>query len=356
MYFYSQIEYKFAMNNTSFPQNLFTLIDFEIYVLLTTLGLACYLFYRFLLKDVSTERHQSLTRQFKNLLAHFITVSLLYLIYTFLFSAQEADISLFSKRLSVYSAVALYISASVYFVKTARLFVLQYLFLGSMRAGVPLLLVNIFSLILSVVISFWSLSHFFNIQLTSIVATSAAFSIILGLALQDTLGNLFAGISLQIDRTFEIGDWLEIQNGTIKITGQVKELSWRSTLLIGFSDEMIVIPNKLMAACQISNFSPDNQPIIRSQVFRIDHRANADAAKKIIESTILKIPEVRAIPEPFAFIQEVNENWIAIKVIYYLDQFGKQFTAGDKVLEAGVKALMAAEIQLAHSIIEIKKG
>ena len=342
------------MNNLAFPANLYAVIDFEIYILLCAYGLACYFFYKFLLKEVSPERHQSLKRQFKNLLAHFITMSLLYALYIFLFSAQDADISLFSKRLSLYSAVALYISAAVYFVKTARLFVLQYLFLGSMKAGVPLLLVNIFSLLLSVLISFWSLSHFFNIQLTSLIATSAAFSIILGLALQDTLGNLFAGISLQIDRTFEIGDWLEIQNGTIKITGQVKELSWRSTHLVGFSDELIVLPNKLMASCQISNFSPDNQPIIRSQVFRINHKDDVDKAKKIIESAVLKIPDVRAIPEPFAFVQEINENWTAIKVIYYLDQFGKQFSAGDKVLESASKALNEAQIELARNIIEVK--
>ena len=177
----------------------------------------------------------------------------------------------------------------------------------------------------------------------------------LGLALQDTLGNLFAGISLQIDKTFEIDDWLEVQNGIIKVTGQVKELSWRSTLLIGFSDEKITLPNKLIASSQVSNFSPENQPIIRSQIFRINHSVDPHMVKELLFKTVQQIPEVRLNPEPTAFIQDMTENWIQIKVIYYLDQYGKQFSTGDIVLEKCLLILKEHQIELAHQILEIRK-
>lgn len=341
------------MLKTNITDNLYQILDFEIYILLLVYGFVCLLFYKILLKNVSAERHQSLQRQLKNLFAHFLTVSLLFLIFNFCFA--QTDNSLFFKKITPYAAGFLFLAGAIYFVKTSRLFVLQYLFLGSMRAGVPLLLVNIFSLLLSIVIALWSISHIFNIQVTPLLATSAAFSIILGLALQDTLGNLFAGISLQVDKSFEIGDWLEIQNGPHKITGQVKELSWRSTLLIGFSDEQIVLPNKLMASCQLSNFSPDGQPIVRSQTFKVPHETNSEKAKSLIESAVLHTPEVRALPEPYAFITEVTENWTTIKVIYYLDNFGKQFSAGDRVIENVKKALHKENIEFARQILEVKK-
>src|SRR5690606_32742898 len=144
-------------------------------------------------------------------------------------------------------------------------------FMGSVKAGVPILVVNIFSLMLSVLLTFWVVSRLFGVQLGPLLATSAAFSIILGLALQDTSGNLFAGISLQLDKNYEIGDWIEITTGLLKVVGQVKEITWRSTLLTGLSDELITLPNRLMSGASISNYSPADSPIVRSQVFRVPH-------------------------------------------------------------------------------------
>ncbi len=341
------------MNQTNFPYSLYSFIDFEIYVFLIVFTILCYLFYKFLLKNVSVERHTNLKNHFKNLAMHTFALSTFYFLFNLIYTG--ADSSILLKKILPYISTLTYLWACLLFVKTSRLFVLQYLFLGSMRAGVPLLLVNIFSLLLSIAILFWSVSRVFGVQLTPLLATSAAFSVVLGLALQDTLGNLFAGISIQIDKTFEIGDWLEVQNGIIKVTGQVKELSWRSTMLIGLSDELITLPNKLIAASQVSNFSPENQPIIRSQVFKITQSENPDQVKEILFQTVKNISHVKSIPEPWPYIQEITESWIAIKIIYYLDQYGKQFSAGDIVLEKCLKALKDHHIQLAHQIIEVKK-
>ncbi|RYZ81196.1 MAG: mechanosensitive ion channel family protein, partial [Proteobacteria bacterium] len=231
--------------------------------------------------------------------------------------------------------------------------VLQYLFLGSMRAGVPVLLVNIFSLILSIVLLVWGVSHIFGLDLGPLMATSAAFSIILGLAMQDTLGNLFAGISLQIDKSYEIGDWVEVVQGIQRCTGQVKEISWRSTIIVGYSDEEITIPNRTMANAQISNFSPDGHPIVRSQLFRVPFTADIAVAKEAIERAVVEISDIRGLPAPLAYVQEATESSISIKVIYFMDNFGGQFTVGDKVLRKGIEALRANGIELARNVLEI---
>ena len=213
-----------------------------------------------------------------------------------------------------------------------------------MRAGVPLLLVNIFSLVLSILIGFWAVNTILGVQLTPLLATSAAFSIILGLALQDTLGNLFAGISLQIDKTFEIGDWLEVMNGTTKTVGQVKELSWRSTLLVGLSDEMITLPNKTMAQSQVSNYSPEGQPILRSQIYKFPYAIDYVKVLDLLEQGASQISEVRAVPGPFAYIQEMNDHGITVKLIYFIDNYGRQFVVGDKVTKRGLELLQQNNI------------
>ncbi|MBC7741488.1 MAG: mechanosensitive ion channel family protein [Bdellovibrionaceae bacterium] len=335
-------------------QRLYQIIDLETFILLSMLGIVAFLFYRFFLKKVSEERHNNLKNHFKVLLKYFITMSVLYGI--FFLGSQSLDDSENVRHILPYVGLITFISGAFFFVKTSRLIVLQYLFLGSMRAGVPSLLVNIFSLVLSILILFWTVSVIFGVQLTPLLATSAAFSIILGLALQDTLGNLFAGISLQIDKTFEIGDWLEIMNGTVKIVGQVKELSWRSTVLVGFTDESIVLPNKLVAQSQVSNFSPEGQPIVRSQSFKIAFGADLAKTIELLEQSASQISDIRGIPAPFAYVTETTDHGITIKLVYFIENYGRQFVIADKVFKIAFDFLAKNGIQIARPSLQIRQG
>lgn len=337
-----------------FPNSLYNLLDFELFVFIVIFCISAYLFYKFFLKNISIERHDSINRHFKGLVRYNCFLAVLFTLYS-LCSTYSSELLLL-KKMTPYLASLTFIMGAFVFVKCLRLFVLQYLFLGSMRAGVPLLLVNIFSLLISIIILFWSLSKIFGIDLTPILATSAAFSIVLGLALQDTLGNLFAGISLQVDKTFELDDWIEVQNGLIKITGRVKELSWRSTVLNGLTDELITLPNKLVASCQVSNFSMEKSSIIRSQLFRLRLDSDLEKAKNLIEDALSQLSDIKGIPSPLAFIQDVSENWCVIKVIYYIDDYGKQYVIGDKVFERVLYVLKANGYKLAHQVIEYQNN
>lgn len=334
-------------------QKLYQIVDLESFIFLAILGLSSYLFYKFFLQAASEERHQNIKNHLKVLFKHFLFVSALFGTY-FLLSQAETPTE-HTHRILPYIAMVTFVAGVIYFVKTCRLLVLQYLFLGSMRAGVPLLLVNIFSLLLSIIIGFWTISTIFNVQLTPLIATSAAFSIILGLALQDTLGNLFAGISLQIDKTFEIGDWLEIMNGSVKIVGQVKELSWRSTVLVGFSDEMITLPNKLVAQCQVSNFSLDSQPIVRSQIFKFPYGVDVPKCLALLEQAASQISDIRGIPAPFAYTQETHDYGITVKLIYFIENYGKQFVIADKVFKTAFDLLKKNDIQLSKPTLNISQ-
>ncbi len=335
-------------------QALYGLIDYEPFVILISLVFFAWAFYKLFLRDASTERHKNLRNHFQNLLRHSILFSILFVSFKFIYQTENLEFGL--PRTLPYIGLTTLFWGMVVFVKTSRLITLQYLFLGSMKAGVPVLLVNIFSLILSLTLLLWAASFLFGIQLGPLLATSAAFSIILGLALQDTLGNLFAGISLQLDRSFEIGDWLEIINGPQKIIGQVKEITWRATSLVGWSDEIITLPNRTMANSQISNFQGGDQPFIRSQIFRLPLNVDTEKAKKCLYASLKEVSVIRQDPQPLVFISESTDSWLGMKVIYYIDSYGSQFTIGDKVLIAGLRHLEAAGIGLAHQIYQIQQN
>jgi small-conductance mechanosensitive channel len=335
-------------------QALYSLIDYEPFVILLSLFAFAWVFYKLFLKDASLERHRIIRNHFQNLLRNSILFSILFAVFKFIYQTENLDWWL--PRTLPYVALATFFWGSFVFVKTCRLIILQYLFLGSMKAGVPLLLVNIFSLMLSMTILLWGASYLFGIQLGPLLATSAAFSIILGLALQDTLGNLFAGISLQLDRSFEIGDWLEIVNGTQRIVGQVKEITWRATIMSGWSDETITLPNRTMANSQISNFQSGDQPFLRSQVFRLPLDVDTELAKKHLHAAIKNLEVIRTEPAPLIFISETTDSWLGMKVAYYIDAYGSQFTIGDQVIIACMRQLRQAGIQPAHQVYQIQRN
>lgn len=332
--------------------SLYKVLDIEPFILLIALLAVSWVFYKFFLTDVSLERHKNIQKHFKNLLRHFFVFLTLY--STFFILKQTDNHPEYSiSRAVPYVAVVTYFWGLIVFVKCCRIIVLQYLFLGSMKHGVPMLLVNIFSLLLSIVLFFWTAANIFGLQVTPVLATSAAFSIILGLALQDTLGNLFAGISLQIDKTFEIGDWLEIATNSHKIVGQVKEITWRATILTGWTEELITVPNRMMANAQIANFTSSESPIFRSQVFKIHSESPISTAKQCCVDALRDISLVRKWPEPACIITESNENWTALKLIYSIDNYGSQFSVGDQVVESVLNNLSKQNIKIAAPRVEL---
>jgi small-conductance mechanosensitive channel len=335
-------------------KNLYPLIDFELLILVTALFFLAWIFYKLFLNEVSEERHQNLKNHFYNLSRNFFILCLLFFSSQFLMQAQNENWSL--ARSLPYVALLTFVWGVIVFVKVSRLIILQYLFLGSMRAGVPVLIVNIFSLAAMVVLFTWGASTIFGLQLGPLMATSAAFSLILGLALQDTLGNLFAGISLQVDHTFEIGDWLEISQGTSapRTVGQVKEITWRSTILLGWSDELITIPNRVMANSQIFNFRGGTVPILRSQLFRLPLNADVELVKKALNEAIKQIPRIREYPSPIIFVSETTDSWLSVKCSYYIDNYGSQFSIGDTLIEKGLEQLRLYGLDVSHNILELK--
>ncbi len=86
--------------------------------------------------------------------------------------------------------------------------------------------------------------------ITGFLVSTGLVAGILGLALQSTLNDLFSGIALSVDRPFQIGDWVQLEDKTV---GQVIDLTWRSTRIKTFSSTLLSVPNSLMAKSAIVN-------------------------------------------------------------------------------------------------------
>jgi small-conductance mechanosensitive channel len=106
----------------------------------------------------------------------------------------------------------------------------------------------------------------FKEPVSTFLATSGVLAIILGLALQNTLGDVLSGLAINIERPFAAGDWITLAD---QVSGQVMQVNWRATRLRTWSHDMVVIPNSVVSKAVVTNHSRPKGPhrcVIRLKV------------------------------------------------------------------------------------------
>jgi small-conductance mechanosensitive channel/CRP-like cAMP-binding protein len=96
-----------------------------------------------------------------------------------------------------------------------------------------------------------------GVKAENLFAGSAVITAVLGFALKDTLGNVFAGLAIHAERPFDVGDWIQYDTNPAHI-GRVVEINWRATKVITLDEAFVIIPNGQLAQASIRNFTqPD---------------------------------------------------------------------------------------------------
>lgn len=339
--------------NSQLILNIHNIVRLELFLILLILAAGVWGFYSLALSHLSEERHNIFQRHLKGLGAN-VTFFVLFFGFHNAILAYQWFIA--TDEVSFYSGLLCILWGTSVLIKTLKIMAYEYFFFTSKKAGVPLLLVNVSSLLLSLFILGWISTAVFSVQITSLLTTSAVFTIVLGLALQDTLGNLFAAISLQIDKPFELDDWIELKNGSEKIAGQVKELTWRATVLLAITDEYITIPNKTLAQWQVVNFSGRLRPFYRGYFFRIPFTSSVEKAKSTLLQAIKDTPDILSNPPPLVMITDVTESWVMLKAVYALRTYGSQYTVADNFYSNALKRLEQEKIPLASSRLSIESS
>lgn len=119
------------------------------------------------------------------------------------------------------------------------------------NVNAPTLLRELVSIAVFFLLIWTAFSVIFQKNVTAFLATGTVLAAVLGLALQETLGNLFAGIALHLEDTFEAGD--VIRSG--EVMGVVESVRWRGTRIRTFNNNIVIVPNSLMARERLEVFA-----------------------------------------------------------------------------------------------------
>jgi small-conductance mechanosensitive channel/CRP-like cAMP-binding protein len=158
----------------------------------------------------------------------------------------------------------------------------------------------------------------FGVDVAALVATSAALSIVLGLALQETLANLFAGLALMLERPFKPGDWIQMG----ELIGQVQQVSWRAVRLrLIRQEDYLIVPNSVVAKSQIVNMSQPRPVHGHAVEVSAPSTEPPGRVRPVLLEAVANVPGVLREPAPRARIARIDAPAIVYQIIYYLDDY-----------------------------------
>jgi small-conductance mechanosensitive channel/CRP-like cAMP-binding protein len=202
---------------------------------------------------------------------------------------------------------------------------LNFLFFGLAfrlkRIDAPTLIRNIFTIVAFTILILIAFTFLFpDVNLGALFTTSAIFGVILGLALQDTLGNFFAGISLQADRPFQVGDVIVV--GAERHTGVVEEISWRAIKIRTFQNHVVLIANSNAARAPIEVMPRDN---LNARLVFFNTLYSDSPAKTIhvVREAVREAENVSSRVPPIVRIRNLGDNGVDYEVKYWLDDYAK---------------------------------
>jgi small-conductance mechanosensitive channel len=147
------------------------------------------------------------------------------------------------------------------------------------------------------------LGFVFGLPLQGLVATSGVIAIVLGLALQSTLGDVFSGISLSIEKPYRIGDEILLEGGA---EGEVIEMNWRATHLRNGANDVVIIPNSAIAKLRIQNHSAGNRRYSGSLTVIVDSRNEPELTLETLKQTAMTCASILEHPAPSVEATEIR--------------------------------------------------
>ena len=162
----------------------------------------------------------------------------------------------------------------------------------------------------------------FGIQIGPLLTSLGIAGIAIAFALQNTLGNIFGGMSIILDKSVRVGDKIKLDNDTM---GTVVDVGLRSTKIKTWDNEIITIPNGKLADSRILNFiQPD--PSVRINIeFGVEYGSDATKVRKIVLETISKIPGVIKDPAPKVLMKEMGDFALKFNALFFVNNFDIKF-------------------------------
>ena len=246
-----------------------------------------------------------------------------------------------------YGALAIGIAVALVLTRLLDYVLFDVAFKLRRKAAAPALLRQIVALLVFGIAVAVLVRVILGVQLTGMIATSAVLSVVIGLALQDTLGNLFSGLALHLEKSVQVGDM--VRSG--EIYGTVEELSWRAIKLRTMEGNVLLIPNSIASRERLEVFSRPGRPIARTLKVGLEYELPPARAREALEAAGRDLPGIASFPEPTAYVKSFDDFSISYELRYWLEDYGRFLELDSQVRERVWYRLSRENIPIAFPLI-----
>jgi small-conductance mechanosensitive channel len=184
----------------------------------------------------------------------------------------------------------------------------------------------------------------FGVPIATLAATSGVVAIIVGLALQNTLGDVFSGIALTLGRPYTLGDWIMLGDGT---EGRIVETTWRSTHLLTAASNIVVLPNSVLAKLSLTNLSrPDERQLISVNV-RIARTQAPHVIEGAMREALRNCERIVKDPAPLVAIKDIDAVAIGVDLFFCVAGPADRLLARNEVIDSVHRHCEANSLSLA---------
>jgi len=195
---------------------------------------------------------------------------------------------------------------------------------------VPSLLIYFIAFIIYLLAIFGVVAFVFDQKLTSLLATSGVLAMIIGLAVQMNISNIFSGIAINLERSFRIGDWVKIASaikGQI-VTGKVVDITWRTTRVMESNGNIISIPNSIASESITVNYDYPDDFLWLELKTSVNHAHDPEQVKKILMDAINTTDGIIAAKVHF---ESISDSAADCKVKFQIKNYMKKDSLTDAV-------------------------
>ena len=156
-----------------------------------------------------------------------------------------------------------------------------------------------------------------DVNLAGLITTSAALTVVIGLAAQTTLGNFFSGLVLQMEHPFSIGDWITYGSHTGRVIG----ITWKSTRIKTRDDILIYLPNNELSNGILVNYSkPDHRIVCRLNI-GLEYGAPPNKVSQVILDVVKQHPKVLKNPRPQVRLMSFDDSSINYQIRFWYENY-----------------------------------
>ncbi|MBN2399137.1 MAG: mechanosensitive ion channel [Candidatus Aminicenantes bacterium] len=236
-----------------------------------------------------------------------------------LFSSQLFRRVFYSQRLLFILWLLVWFLLLVFAINTLAYFIFDFLLLKKQGIRYPKLVKDVLVFILYVIGILLILNYYLNIKITVLLASSAVFTVVIGFALQDILGNLFSGIILNFEDSFKLNDWVRINQWE----GRVEQFGWRSFKIRTIDRELLVIPNQSASKAEVLIYGLGHQPVALRIMVGASYQDSPDRVEAAILKALESISEIRHEPPPEVLLMDFADFALNYRVKFWIDDYGQ---------------------------------